>query len=441
MKIFNKLIFLIIQCILIISVTNAQVDCDGTDNPYPIYNELPVLVNQTAYGKLYKIGPPDNLINIIELYGTPYQRGLAQGQLLKSEINDIFDNFFGYITVMVNELVTKYADYLPKFLVDALEEGGVGLALDITADLTKKYTPKSFFEEMQGIADGSGIEYKTILRLHMFPELIKAACSMVGAYNSATLNKGLLQLRALDFGFDPMNPLRLHPTVMIYHPESVSAGGDGGHEFATLSWAGFLGTLTGYSQHVGICEKYWFGYNGTSSREGIPFHFLLREIIQFDESIDEALNRIINADRTCSVFMGLGSNQTNTFKAVEYSYEYVRVFDDQTPFPSYVPTPSAHPVIQDVVYIDKFVQPSNHQCLASVLQKSLGSIDVTSLINAAAQLQTGDIHIGIYDYQQNQMYVSVGTQSGPYPPPSNFTITPAYARQFIQIDLNSFFNQ
>ncbi|EGC40223.1 hypothetical protein DICPUDRAFT_146951 [Dictyostelium purpureum] len=428
MKILN--IIFIIQCLIVL--INCQ--CDAGDNPYPIYNEAPVLVNQTEYAKLYSIGPVGNQVNLIELFGTPYQRGFAQGQLLKSQMHDIYDNFFNYITIMVNDLISKYADYLPKFLIDAIEKGGVKLALDITAELTKKHTPEHFFEEMRGLADGSGVAYNTILQLHMFPELIKAACSMVGAYNQSTLNHGLLQLRALDFGFDPMNPLRLHPTVMIYHPEES----DGGHDFAVLSWAGFLGTLTGYSQHVGICEKYWFGYNGTSSREGIPFHFLLREIIQYDTSIDEALDRINNAQRTCAVFMGLGSNSTNTFKAVEYSHQYVRVFDDQTPFPAYAPTPAAHPQITDVVYIDKFVQPSNHQCLASVLQKSWGSIDATALINAAAQLQTGDLHIGLYDFAENQFYVSVGTQEGPLGNP-NITIVPAYARQFIQVDLNQFF--
>jgi len=431
MKLYLFICFLIFSS-LCTTFTSAQ--CDGQPSKFAIYNEAPVFLNQSQNGKLYVIGPPDNQVNIIELYGTSYEMGYAQGVLLKNEIHDIFDNFFPYITDMLNNLITKYADYLPKFLIDALEKGGIRLALDLTYELTKDYTPQSFYDEMKGLADGSGIDYKTILQIHMFPELIKAACSMVGAYDSATVNHGLLQLRALDFGADASNPMRLHPVVTVYHPNAGN-----GHSFTTLTWAGFLGTLTGYSQHMGICEKYWYGYNGTSSRSGIPWHFLLKDILQYDESIDEALNRIYNAERTCAIFVGLGSNQTNTFKAVEYSHEYVRVFDDQTPFPS-APQPAAHPNIQDVVYIDKFVQPSNHECLGSLLQKSQGAIDVQTLIDVSSQLQTGDLHIGIFDFQMNQMYVSVASQQGPYPPPSNFTLIPAYDRQFLQIDLNLFLN-
>jgi hypothetical protein len=57
--------------------------------------------------------------------------------------------------------------------------------------------------------------------------------------------------------------------------------------------AGFIGSITGYSSApVGICEKVWIGYNGTDSRRGIPFHFLLRDILQFDADINAALTRM-----------------------------------------------------------------------------------------------------------------------------------------------------
>ncbi|KYQ91363.1 acid ceramidase-like protein [Tieghemostelium lacteum] len=428
----NKIILFVVSFALICGQVYSQ--CSGGLPQYPVFNEQATLLNTTSNGKLYVVGPSNNTVNVVQLYGTPYEMGYAQGTLLKSQVNEIYDNFFNYITVMVNELIEKYADYLPLELVDVIEKFGVKAALDLTADATKKYTPSRFFEEMQGLADGAGLEYKTVLQVHMFPELIKAACSMVGAYNSATVNGGLLQLRALDFGLDPWNPLRLHPIVSVYHPT------EGGHTFSVLTWAGFIGSLSGYSGHMGICEKYWFHYNGTASREGFPWHFLLRDILQYDSSINEALNRIYNNERTCSIFVGLGSNSTNTFEAVEYSHQVVRVFDDQTPFPAYEPQPPAHPNIQDVVYIDKYTQPSNNPCLASVLQKNLGQIDIQTLIDVTSLLETGDLHIGIYDFTYNQMYVSVASQDN-WPPPANYSPTPAYARQFIQVDLEYFFNE
>jgi hypothetical protein len=85
----------------------------------------------------------------------------------------------------------------------------VDAALDFTADLTRSNTPESFFQEIQGLADGAGIAYKEMLRLQMFPELIKAQCSLLGAWGPATIQGsaagGLVQLRALDW--DTVTPL------------------------------------------------------------------------------------------------------------------------------------------------------------------------------------------------------------------------------------------
>eukprot|EP01133_Synstelium_polycarpum_P012990 gene12990-15280_t len=419
------------QSHLVVSVTDAQ--CPGQVTGLPIYNQPAVLLNSSANGKLYITGPEGNQVNIIQVSGTAYERGFAHGQLMKPQVDDIYLVFFEFLTDLVNQLVKKYADFLPIYFVDIIERTGIHGALDLTADLTKKYTPQHIFDELRGLADGSGQPYKTVLQLHMFPELIKAACSMIGAWGDATVDSTLMQLRALDF--QPEAPLRLHPVVIVSLPS------DGGHPFASLAWAGFLGVMTGYSQHTAICEKYWYAYNGTSSRAGVPWHFLLRDILQFDQSIDEALNRIYNAERTCSIYVGIGSNSTNEFRAVEYSHEVVRVFDDTTEFPAFAPQSPAHPLIKDMVYIDKHVQPSNDECLASLLQKYQDNgINPQAYIDIVAQAQTGDMHIGIYDFAANQMYIAVASQQGPYPPPANFTLEPAYTRQFLQIDLEYFFN-
>lgn len=52
---------------------------------------------------------------------------------------------------------------------------------------------------MQGLADGSGIPVDKIIQVQMIPELIRAHCSMVGAWGDAITNTtgSLYQLRAL----------------------------------------------------------------------------------------------------------------------------------------------------------------------------------------------------------------------------------------------------
>lgn len=173
-----------------------------------------------------------------------------------------------------------------------LEVYGLDAVLEATYLATKEYTPPYFYDELQGLADGSGLEYMQLVRIHMFPELIKASCSMFGAWGAAVANTtgNFYQLRALDWSTD--GPFQQFPTVIVYHPSN------NGHDFSILTWSGFIGGLTGYSSApFGISQKVWLHYNGSSSRIGIPFYFLLRDILQFDKDVDDALSRIASAGK------------------------------------------------------------------------------------------------------------------------------------------------
>ncbi len=49
---------------------------------------------------------------------------------------------------------------------------------------------------------------------------------------------------------------------------------------------------------------------------GYPFGFLIRDILQFDKSLDEAINRITNAKRTCDLILGVGDGNANAFRGM-----------------------------------------------------------------------------------------------------------------------------
>jgi len=289
--------------------------------------------------------------------------------------------------------------------------------------LTYDYTPDHWFEELRGFADGSGIDYSTIVQLHMIPELTQAACTLSGAWGPASSGSTLYQLRALDWSTN--GPFQTVPAVIVYHPNK-----DDGHEFAILGWSGWMAALTGISSSpVGICEKVWYGYTGELSRSGYPWHYLLRDILQYDTNIDDAISRIATATRTCAIFVGLG-DPDNGFRAVEYAHDNVTVLDDRN-FPSW----PNHFKAPGVVYVDKHAQPSSNQCVGSILQQFYGKIDATTYINYVVPMhQTGDMHIGVYDYGNNLFYVSNAS------PWVNNTCIPAYQRPFIQLDLTTLFS-
>ena len=55
--------------------------------------------------------------------------------------------------------------------------------------ITKRYTNPRYYQEIKGIGVGAKINSKIIARLNIFPELIKAACTVAGVWKSASLNR------------------------------------------------------------------------------------------------------------------------------------------------------------------------------------------------------------------------------------------------------------
>jgi isopenicillin-N N-acyltransferase like protein len=137
-----------------------------------------------------------------------------------------------------------------------------------------------------------------------------------------------------------------------------------------------------------------------------------------------------DATRTCSIFVGVG-DQTNRFVAVGYSHETVNIYDNIDS-----PTWNGHPKLPDLVYIDKHVQPSSDPCMGSLMQKYYGTLDAEVAIRqVAAVFQTGDMHVAVYDYTKNFMYVSNAS-------PANATgggVIPAYDRPYVRLDMASLF--
>lgn len=410
-------------CVACSAQPSAPTGCKGTPNPYTPKASNATFIQSVPNGKLYidyGVTPP---MRIVHLWGSAYEMGFATGSLLAADLQVFIPQVMAYFEQTAGDSFPKDT---PSWLLNIIEKYGVPLALDWTYEMTKPYTPKHYDDELAGLAAGARINLRELRRLNMIPELIKAACSMVGAWGPAIaesrVGSTLYQLRALDW--ETKGPFQDYPVVMVYHTEDQTTK-QPTYDFATLGWTGFVGALTGYSSaNVGICEKYWGGYNGTYIEAGYPFPYVLRDILQFDGDVQTAYERIQEARRTCAIFVGLGDSKTNQFRAVEYSHTYLDIFSDKD-YPDY----KNHPRMDGLVYIDKHFQPSHDPCLGAALAERYGQVDELGLIYAASMHQTGDTHAAVYDYARNFMYVS-SASSASTPP-----IIPAYNRQFLKLDL------
>lgn len=195
-----RVLLLILPTLLLAYAVSAAY-CNGKPgqryvNNEPIWSGEPRLLKKHQYGQLYEIGSGTTNMKLLHAYGTMYQMGLAQGVLLRDELNVFIHELWQYIEDQITSALPKK---MPKFLQKGTANFALGTVLDLNYEITLPYTNKKYYEEMRGVADGSGVNFKYFKRVHMIGELTKGACSMFGAWGKATTNGQTIQLRALDW--------------------------------------------------------------------------------------------------------------------------------------------------------------------------------------------------------------------------------------------------
>jgi len=262
----------------------------------------------------------------------------------------------------------------------------------------------------------------------MLPELTKGACSMFGAWGNATLTSKLIQLRALDWDTD--GPFKDYPALVVYHPSN-------GNVFANLGFTGWIGSITGINEKRLSISEIGVSFPdetfGKESRHGYPFPFVLRDILQFDNNVDAATYRLNNTHRTCDLILGAGSGPQTKFRSYEYSYSTLIAYDDT----DMMPNATWHQRIDNIVYYGMdWLCPGYNEVLGTQLLTYYGNITAyNTMTDIVAKTQTGDLHIAIYDYSQDKVFISLHSKSYDTSPYLN-----AYDRPYLEFDLTSLFS-
>jgi len=416
---------------------NSNTPSYGPTKDYPVSDGHAnmKLYASTKNGITYIVSVPNDGGNSVQTYflthlwGNAYEMVFAHGTLLQGEVT----NFINSVWVYFEEQVESIIQIMPLWLQKLIADIGLDLALDLTYDATYSYTDPKIWQEMRGLADASGADYNTIVRVHMIAGLTQGKCSMIGSWGAAldpTSRTKLMQLRALDWNMD--GPFRDHSSIVVYHPND----GDG-VPFVNIAMSGFIGSLTGLSQNqLGISEigvSYPDDSFGAESRIGKPFIFILREILQYDLTVDDATSRMANSRRTCDLILGVGDGKLGEFRGYSYSYQNLRVYNDKNLMPF---NQTWHPRMSGLVYWGMdWVCPAYNLVLSQQLQKFYGKITPEVGIKyLTAVEQSGDNHLSYYDLTNLEFYVSFAA-------PHNVTgKVEAYARQFTKFDAKKLFN-
>lgn len=251
MSVFLIHLLTVLLCIHFIQSKEISRDfsqCKGAENVLPPLNGEHKFVRQIENAALYSVSSKASTLHILHLYGTPYEMGLAHGTILKTEISSILMEFYLHVIKEAESNLPKIRANWLKKVEDELVNGTLDVVFDLTYQITKEFTPLYWEDELLGLSRGSGLSIRTIRNIHMLPEVIKAGCSMLGAWSKATTDPdNLFQLRALDWDTD--GGLQRFPLVTVYHPTEGF-----GHSFAILNWPGFIGGLSGMSSAGNIFD-------------------------------------------------------------------------------------------------------------------------------------------------------------------------------------------
>ncbi|WP_298369319.1 C45 family peptidase [uncultured Lutibacter sp.] len=251
----NKLLILLFTCIIFLSCLNNEKQKE----------QLLIKQNKTEHLELLANGN----LRYLKLNGTPYERGLTHGKVLKKEIQEIINLFKQEIAETTKEDPDKF---IAKFLKYTDYRTSVN-----------KWMPE-LMKELQGISKGSGVDLETIFMFQLGDEywfntkdILAHNCSSIGINKSN--NKPSITAQNMDI---PQFYHGFQTVLKISEPNSDK-------ETMVLTMPGHLGITGMNNRLVSInCNTLMqLDYRKT----GLPVTFIVRGVLDKNTQ-EEALNFI-----------------------------------------------------------------------------------------------------------------------------------------------------
>jgi len=238
----------------------------------------------------------------IQVKGSPMQRGISYGEQTREKIHgslSIYREMFTYYTNWNWDQVTHYANQFDNVI--------------------KNYRPH-FIEEMQGIAQGAGVNYADILALNVRTEIRNAAIArmasgectaFVGLPDTNTLNHTLIG-QNWDWG------IKMLDTVVLLEVEPEK-----GPKFITIVEAGMLAKTGMNSVGLGLVTNALHADIETGA-PGVPYHLILRAILE-SQTLSDAIHAVTYQPRGSSANYLVAHREGEAFNAEAGPGDYTNV--------------------------------------------------------------------------------------------------------------------
>lgn len=254
---------------------------------------------------------------VLHLKGNPEEMGYQHGVLFREHVRQ-------NVAFLLDDKPDEQIEVGPLKLKRAM------IAAFLNATF-KDRVPARFMEEMHGLARGAGVPPARIIAANLIPEMFH--CSGFALLEEATAEGELLHGRVLDYGVS----LRLqeHAVLIIQEP-------DDGIAFVNVSYAGFIGSVTGMNvEQIGIGEM---GGRGEGQWQGIPMSFLVRMVLENTRTLNEAIAVFTDNPRTCEYYYVISDARANTAAGMKAVPEKIELIRPGQPHPL-LPSPVADTVL------------------------------------------------------------------------------------------------
>lgn len=249
----------------------------------------PFRAGSVPHGKLAKLGEHW----VLELDGTPEERGKAAGVLVGTQVRWLLSSYLKKV-MSTNRLSP------------AQKEAVAAIAGNI---------PAKHFAELNALADAAQVDRTALFAANMAPEtLALMACSCLATLPERS-NDGKVRLaRNLDW---PGGSVLAGAELVIIETGAT-------HRFASVTWPGLLSVVTGMNDAgLAVADLMALGVDSKQPKPGIPVLFAVRSMLERAGTVDEALKWLESAPRTIPQNYALAD--ANGARMVETSHSQFRV--------------------------------------------------------------------------------------------------------------------
>lgn len=365
--------------------------------------------------------------------GAPFERGAILGNLAQELIVQQEVYFVQQIQELVN---SKVFLYVLRYLVGFFNR-----------NLTS-YIPLEYQQEIYGEAhfyshafSAIGSNYERALNYHAAHDIGHAlndyaivGCTSFATWDSSSTNEQLLIGRNFDFYVG--DDFAKDKMILFMQPDS-------GYAFASVTWAGFLGVVSGMNEQ-GLTITLNAAQSGLPNASKTPISIVARRILQYAQNIEEAFAIAQEYETFVSESLLIGSANDGKAVIIEKSVDKLALYEStstqlicsnhyqsdsfaQEPDNVYNIENSAsnYRQIRTQTLLNQY-SPLDHQKAATILRDTKGHNNKNiGLGNEKALNQLQGHHAVIFEPQKRLIWVSTA---------------PYQLGQFLAYDLNTMFD-